>query len=236
MRYAAYLSPSKHGIFNFRLPIPPHLHPERKRTNMKVSLGTRCPKISVQLSQVLIKKSALCILVVNDPGLISNEGTSGHLLIQFVRLQQSICRHRYGLLGNEVQQSGDCSSRQRLSDAKPSFKDSTFECLTRECLIQLVQDACRLQVLSHKFALLSVSSSTLSRDMLASQFLAREALQEFLTTRSSLRNSHATVLRGYDPVLAKTKRFSVVLRLWRAVFVLRFHRGRPQRELTFASL
>jgi diguanylate cyclase (GGDEF)-like protein len=46
--------------------------------------------------------------------------------------------------------------------------------------------------------------------MLASQFLAREALQEFLTTRSSLRNSHATVLRGYDPVLAKmmTEAFS----------------------------
>ena len=60
MRYAAYLSPSRHGIFYSRLPIPPHLHPERTRTDMKLSLGTRCPKIAVQLSQVLIVAGQSC--------------------------------------------------------------------------------------------------------------------------------------------------------------------------------
>ncbi|SEV93898.1 diguanylate cyclase (GGDEF) domain-containing protein [Cognatiyoonia koreensis] len=39
--------------------------------------------------------------------------------------------------------------------------------------------------------------------MLASQFRAREALQEFLATRSSLRNSQASLLSGCDAALSK---------------------------------
>ena len=91
-----------------------------------------------------------------------------------------------------------------------TLNEPTLVRLTRKCLTQLVQDACKLQVLSHKFALLSVSSSTLSRDMLSGQYLAREALQEFLTTRSRLRNSQQSLLNGCDPDLMKmmTRAFS----------------------------
>ena len=54
MRQAAYLSTSRHGIFYHRLPIPPHLHPRRKLTDLKVTLGTRCPKVACRLSRTLV--------------------------------------------------------------------------------------------------------------------------------------------------------------------------------------
>lgn len=53
MRLAAYLSTSRHGIFYFRWPIPPSLHPEQKRRDIKVSLGTRCPRSARQVSRLL---------------------------------------------------------------------------------------------------------------------------------------------------------------------------------------
>ena len=54
MRHAGYLSPSRHGIFYFRHPIPSHLHPYCLCTDVKLSLRTRCPKVAAQLSQVLL--------------------------------------------------------------------------------------------------------------------------------------------------------------------------------------
>ena len=54
MRHATYLSRSRHGIFYFRLPIPPHLHPNGKHADLKLSLGTRCPKAALRLSHLLI--------------------------------------------------------------------------------------------------------------------------------------------------------------------------------------
>lgn len=38
MRLSAYLSQSRHGVFYFRWPIPHHLHPEQKRSDMRISL------------------------------------------------------------------------------------------------------------------------------------------------------------------------------------------------------
>ena len=54
MRHAAYLSTSRHGIFYFRLPIPPRLHPNHKNTDVRLSLGTRCPRAASRLSRLLI--------------------------------------------------------------------------------------------------------------------------------------------------------------------------------------
>ena len=54
MRHAAYLSTSRHGIFYFRMPIPVCFHPSQKSTDVKLSLGTRCPKIASRLSRLLV--------------------------------------------------------------------------------------------------------------------------------------------------------------------------------------
>lgn len=53
MRQAAYLSTSRHGIFYFRQPLPSHLHPDRVRSDVKVSLGTRDPRKAAALSRLL---------------------------------------------------------------------------------------------------------------------------------------------------------------------------------------
>ncbi len=53
MRHEAYLSTSRHGIFYFRWPIPATFHPEKKRTDVKVSLRTRRPKTARHLSRLL---------------------------------------------------------------------------------------------------------------------------------------------------------------------------------------
>ena len=54
MRHAAYLSASRHGIFYFRLPFPRKLHPAGKVSDLKLSLGTRCPRMARHLSRVLV--------------------------------------------------------------------------------------------------------------------------------------------------------------------------------------
>ncbi|WP_432759642.1 DUF6538 domain-containing protein [Defluviimonas sp. SAOS-178_SWC] len=53
MRLSAYLSPSRHGIFYFRWPLPPDLHPAGKWSDVKVSLGTRCPEAVRRLARRL---------------------------------------------------------------------------------------------------------------------------------------------------------------------------------------
>lgn len=53
MRLASYLCTSRHGIFYFRYPVPAACHPQRKRTHIKVSLGTREPRVAAQLSRLL---------------------------------------------------------------------------------------------------------------------------------------------------------------------------------------
>ncbi len=54
MRHAAYLSTSRHGIFYFRMPIPQFLNPSHKSADLKLSLGTRCPKVASTLARLLI--------------------------------------------------------------------------------------------------------------------------------------------------------------------------------------
>ncbi|MDP5217861.1 site-specific integrase [Ruegeria sp. 2205SS24-7] len=53
MRLASYLFTSRHGVFYFRWPIPAELHPQRRRSDIKVSLGTRSPSTAQRLSRVL---------------------------------------------------------------------------------------------------------------------------------------------------------------------------------------
>lgn len=54
MRIAAHLCTSRHGVFYFRWPLPRHLHPAGKATDIKVSLGTRLPHIAEQLSRLMV--------------------------------------------------------------------------------------------------------------------------------------------------------------------------------------
>ena len=54
MQNHAYLSKSRHDIYYFRWPIPRHLHPRSKATDIKVSLQTRTPQIALQRSRVLV--------------------------------------------------------------------------------------------------------------------------------------------------------------------------------------
>lgn len=54
MRLSAYLSRSRHGVFYFRWPIPPRLHPDRKRSHVRISLRTRCPRMAQRLSRALV--------------------------------------------------------------------------------------------------------------------------------------------------------------------------------------
>lgn len=53
MLIPSYLYSSRHGVFYFRWPLPKHLHPQKKRSTIKVSLGTREPKHALQLSTEL---------------------------------------------------------------------------------------------------------------------------------------------------------------------------------------
>jgi hypothetical protein len=54
MRSATYLSLSRHGIFYFRWPIPKGFHSSQKAAHVRLSLGTRLPKVAEQLSRILI--------------------------------------------------------------------------------------------------------------------------------------------------------------------------------------
>jgi integrase len=52
MKFDAYLSPSRHGIYYFRWPLPLTDH-QPKRTTLRVSLQTRCPEQAGRLARLL---------------------------------------------------------------------------------------------------------------------------------------------------------------------------------------
>lgn len=52
MKFDAYLSPSRHGIYYFRWPFPLTDH-QPKRTTLRVSLRTRCPEQAGRLARLL---------------------------------------------------------------------------------------------------------------------------------------------------------------------------------------
>lgn len=54
MRNASYLNLSRHGIFYFRWPIPRDVNPSQKVSHLRLSLGTRLPRVAERLSRVLI--------------------------------------------------------------------------------------------------------------------------------------------------------------------------------------
>jgi integrase len=51
---AHYLITSRHNVIYFRWPIPSHFHPDNKRTDIKVSLDTRCPREGLQIARGLL--------------------------------------------------------------------------------------------------------------------------------------------------------------------------------------
>lgn len=53
-RLPLHLSKSRHGVYYFRWPIPAHLHPVGKRSDVKVSTGLRCPRMARKAAIVLI--------------------------------------------------------------------------------------------------------------------------------------------------------------------------------------
>lgn len=48
-----YLTASRHSLYYFRFPIPAQFHPESKRSSLRLSLGTRCPKEALHLTRGL---------------------------------------------------------------------------------------------------------------------------------------------------------------------------------------
>lgn len=53
MLVASHLTTSRHGLYYFRFPIPSQFHPQRQRSSLRLSLGTRCPKEALHLSRLL---------------------------------------------------------------------------------------------------------------------------------------------------------------------------------------
>lgn len=62
MKLTAYLSPSRHGIFYFRWPIP--RFEDHKRQPIRISLRTRCPNMAGDLARYL----ASCGRLMRDDG------------------------------------------------------------------------------------------------------------------------------------------------------------------------
>lgn len=50
----AYLSLSRHNIYYFRYPIPAFLHPQGRKTDIRLSLETRCPNEALRLMRNLV--------------------------------------------------------------------------------------------------------------------------------------------------------------------------------------
>ena len=48
----SYLSLSRHGVYYFRWPLPPALHPQRKSVTLKISLQTRDPNDALCRSRI----------------------------------------------------------------------------------------------------------------------------------------------------------------------------------------
>lgn len=73
MRLAAYLSRSRHGVFYFRWPLPAGLHPSRKRSHVRLSLRTRCPRTAQRLSRALVLAGQTQLLAASDSGMRYSE-------------------------------------------------------------------------------------------------------------------------------------------------------------------
>lgn len=53
MQNPSYLTASRHGLYYFRFPIPQTLHPQGKQSDIKLSLGIRCPREALHLARAL---------------------------------------------------------------------------------------------------------------------------------------------------------------------------------------
>jgi hypothetical protein len=54
MQLASYLSTSRHGIFYLRLSIPAALHPQDRRSDIRILLETQSPGLARQLTRLLV--------------------------------------------------------------------------------------------------------------------------------------------------------------------------------------
>jgi integrase len=53
MRNPTYLVQSRHGVFYFRWPLPASRHPDKRRSDVRLSLGTRQPPVALMLARAL---------------------------------------------------------------------------------------------------------------------------------------------------------------------------------------
>lgn len=96
-----------------------------------------------------------------------------------------------------------CSKALRSVQTEKSTDKSAIKRPAWSCLTQLVQEASGLQVLSHKFAILSLTACVLTCDNVANRLQVRQALHDILASWSRLRNSEASFLLGCDPALVQ---------------------------------
>ncbi len=82
MRLAAYVSKSRHGIFYLRWPIPASLHPTKKHSDLKLSLGTRSPCAAQRLSR-LFTVAGQSILMTSSVGSMKYDEIREHVRDHF---------------------------------------------------------------------------------------------------------------------------------------------------------
>jgi integrase len=73
MRNPHNLAQSRHNVYYIRFPIPASFHPTGKRTDLKMSLGTRCPRTALHVSHALmylgqriINMAAHCMMTYDE--------------------------------------------------------------------------------------------------------------------------------------------------------------------------
>ena len=98
MHIPNYLTASRHGLYYFRFPIPSLLHPRGKQSDIKLSLGTRCPYEASSLSRALG--------YIGQQTLTHSQGmdylSTREILQKHFKELLSRSRHRLAMLGHEA--------------------------------------------------------------------------------------------------------------------------------------
>ena len=119
MRIAAYLSRSRHGVFYFRWPIPPHFHPDCKCTQVRISLQTRCPVAAKHLSR--------CMVLEGQSQMAAVTGVP----MRYDAIRQHVLDHFRGMLGRfteGVSNAGPVDERRLASlRVAQEFADDTAD-------------------------------------------------------------------------------------------------------------
>ncbi|MFC2968606.1 tyrosine-type recombinase/integrase [Acidimangrovimonas pyrenivorans] len=133
MRLAAYLCTSRHGIYYFRFPLPTERDPARKRRHLKVSLGTRDPKIATRLARLL---SVAGHSILDEPTLrsLQHDEIRQHLRAHFDQLL-----HVYRDNGTS---DGWSSARFKTAQENARRDPAGFATPGTDALLQTIRAAC----------------------------------------------------------------------------------------------